>query len=68
MAKQNKQLVEHVFAFASDADLDAQINAFKADYESTHGDRLALDNKRSLGAGKARLSFRVVPGKPGKRR
>jgi hypothetical protein len=67
MAKQGKQLVDRVFAFTSDADLDTQIKAFKAEYEAEHGDGLALDQKRSLGVGKVRLSFRVVP-RPGKKR
>lgn len=66
MAKQGKQLVEQVFPFASEADLDALIRAFKAEYEAKHGDFLALDQKRPLGPGKVKLSFRIVE-KPGKR-
>lgn len=59
MAKQDAKL-DHVFAFSSDADLDAQIQAFKQEHETAHGQRLAVDSKRPLGAGKARISFRVV--------
>lgn len=66
MAKQGKQLVEQVFTFTSEADLDARIRAFKADYEAKHGNFLALDQKRPLGPGKAKLSFRIVE-KPGQR-
>lgn len=66
MAKQGKQLVEQVFSFASEADLDARIRTFKAEYEAKHGHFLALDQKRPLGPGKVKLSFRIVD-KPGKR-
>jgi hypothetical protein len=58
--KAGKQLVDQVFSFTSDADLDAQIAVFKAQREAEQGERLALDAKRPLGPGKARLSFRVV--------
>lgn len=59
MAKQAAKL-DHVFAFGSEADLDAQIQAFKRVHESAQGERLAVDGKRSLGAGKVRITFRVV--------
>ena len=58
--KADKQLVDKVFAYADDSELDAQIATFKAAHEAEHGQRLALDAKRPLGPGKARLSFRVV--------
>lgn len=61
MAKQPpKRTVDHVFAFTSEADLDAQIQAFKRTHAAEHGEELALDSKRQLGPGKARLSFRVI--------
>ena len=65
-SKPGKQLVDEVFAYTSEADLDAKITAFKAAHEAEHGQRLAVDGKRPLGPGKARLSFRVVAsaGKP----
>ena len=66
MARQGKQLVEQVFTFVSETDLDARIRAFKAEYEANHGDFLALDQKRPLGPGKAKLTFRILE-KPGKR-
>ncbi|MCA9699937.1 MAG: hypothetical protein KC431_20600 [Myxococcales bacterium] len=61
MAKQaRKQTVDHVFSYTSEAELDTQIQAFKAAHADAHGEGLALDSKRPLGPGKARLSFRVV--------
>lgn len=66
MARQGKQLVEVVLTFASETDLDVRIRAFQAEYEANHGDFLALDQKRPLGPGKAKLTFRIVK-KPGKR-
>ena len=67
MAKPRQQLVEQVFTFANEAELDARIKTFKAEYEAAHGNFLALDQKRPLGPGKAKLSFRVVES-PTKRR
>jgi len=62
--KPDKLTLDRNFEFASDADLDGQIAAFKAE----HPQRLALDNKRPLGPGKIRVTFRVVDAPPGKRR
>ena len=67
MAKPRQQLVEQVFTFANEAELDAQIKTFKAEYEAVHSNFLALDQKRPLGPGKAKLSFRIVES-PTKRR
>lgn len=67
MAKPRQQLVEQVFTFANEAELDARIQTFKKEYEAAHGDFLALDQKRPLGPGKTKLSFRVVE-KPDRRR
>ena len=56
MAKQVDKLDQN-FAFTSDADLDAQIQAFKQAHEAATGQRLAVDSKRSLGPGKVRMSI-----------
>jgi hypothetical protein len=62
MAKKNdKIIINRDFVFASDADLNAQIAAFQAESEKSQGQRLAMDTRRPLGAGKVRISFRVVP-------
>ena len=65
--KPEKTTLNHDFGFASDADLDAQIAAFRAAHEQAHaagsGERLAMDARRSLGPNKVRVTFRVVPGK-----
>jgi hypothetical protein len=58
--------IDHNFAYQSDADLDAQIDRFKQEHEAAHGQRLAVDSKRSLGPGKVRMTFRIV--KSGKSR
>lgn len=69
MAKKPEKLtLDQVFAFTSDADLDAQIAAFKAEHERARGQGLAMDDKRSLGAGKVRVSFRVIAKRPAKGR
>lgn len=60
MAKGAKVTVDHVFAFVNDADLNAQIAAFRAASEKTRGQRLAMDARRPLGPGKVRVTFRVV--------
>jgi hypothetical protein len=60
--------LHHDFAFASDADLNAQIAAFAREYEAKNGDRLAMDARMDLGAGKVRVTFRLVPAKSGKGR
>ncbi|MEZ4447963.1 MAG: hypothetical protein R3B09_00705 [Nannocystaceae bacterium] len=61
--KPPKTTVDHVFTFTTDADLDAQVAAFRAAHEASAGVRLAMDAKRPLGAGKARVTFRVVGGR-----
>ncbi|HEY0137654.1 MAG TPA: hypothetical protein VGB85_26395 [Nannocystis sp.] len=68
MAKKPEKItLNHDFAFASDADLNAQIAAFTAAHEAEHrastGERLAMDARRSLGPSKVRVTFRIVPGK-----
>lgn len=55
------------FSYTTDADLNAQIAAFTAAHEAAEREILAMDAKRSLGPGKARITFRVVP-KPAKKR
>lgn len=64
--KPEKVTRNHDFAYTSDADLNAQIAAYAAAHEAEHREILAMDAKRSLGPGKARVTFRVVQ-KPGKR-
>jgi hypothetical protein len=70
MAKKTDQkiTIQQTFVFASDADLNAQIAAFAADHEKRHGNRLAMDARFELGAGKARITFRLVPPRSGKGR
>ena len=64
MAKSTeKVLLNHDFAFQKDADLNAQIAAFAAAHEASHEQILAMDARRSLGPGKVRLTFRVIPKK-----
>jgi hypothetical protein len=48
------------FAFANDRELDEQIAAFRREHEAAAGERLAMHARRSLGAGKVRITFRVV--------
>jgi hypothetical protein len=48
------------FTFTTEADLDAQIDAFKQQHQAEHGQRLAVHGKRSLGHGKVQITFRVV--------
>jgi hypothetical protein len=59
--KPEKVTVARDFTFASEADLDAQVAAFAAAHADEHGERLAMDAKRPLGAGRVRVTFRVVP-------
>jgi hypothetical protein len=70
MAKKpdQKATIHHDFAFVSDADLNAQIAAFASGHETLSGDRLAMDSRMSLGAGKVRVTFRLVPPRSGKGR
>jgi len=51
--------LSHDFNAASEAELEAQIAAFKTAYTAEHGRLLAMDARRSLGAGKVRVTFRV---------
>ncbi len=68
MAKKPEKItLDHDFAFTSDADFNAQITAFTAAHEASNHERLAMDARRSLGPGKVRVTFRIVPGKPGRR-
>lgn len=58
--KPEKVTLNHDFAFASDADLNDQIAAFRAAHEAEHQQILAMDARRSLGPGKVRVTFRVI--------
>lgn len=61
MGKQGQpEILNRDFAFATDRELDAQIAAFRTEHEETHGERLAMHARRSLGAGKVRITFRIV--------
>ena len=62
-AKQAPQTISRDFTFTAEAELNAQVAAFAAAHERDTGLRLAMDAKRPLGAGKARVTFRVVAGK-----
>ena len=55
--------VSHDFTFATDADLNAQITAFQKGHAAKHDELLAMDSRRSLGVGKARITVRVRPSK-----
>lgn len=48
------------FVFADDRDLDEKIAAFREEHERLVGERLAMHARRSLGATKVRITFRIV--------
>lgn len=58
--KQQPETIDRDFAFASDRELDDMIAAFRSAHETTTGQRLAMHARRSLGAGKVRITFRIV--------
>lgn len=64
--KPDKVTLHHDFVFETDAELDERIAAFRAEHEATHGQRLAMDARRSLGPGKVRVTFRLVVSKGGR--
>lgn len=64
----SKVTLDRDFAFATDGDLNAQIAAFVATHEADAGERLAMDGRRPLGAGKVRVTFRVVEARGGKKK
>lgn len=64
--KAEKVTLNHDFAYATDADLNAQIAAFAAAHAAASDERLAMDARRSLGPGKVRVTFRIVAGKRGR--
>lgn len=66
MAKTDKIIVDQDFRFQNDADLNAQIAAFQSAHEAANHQILAMDARRPLGAGKVRISFRVVQKKRGR--
>jgi len=65
--KAEPELLNHDFGFASDRDLDEKIAAHRAAHEASTGQRLAMHARRPLGAGKVRITFRVVEAPRGKR-
>jgi hypothetical protein len=58
--KPQPETIDRDFAFASDRELDEIIAAFRSEHETTTGQRLAMHARRSLGAGKVRITFRIV--------
>jgi uncharacterized small protein (DUF1192 family) len=58
--KQEPETIDRDFAFASDRELDEKIAAFRSEHETTTGQRLAMHARRSLGASKVRITFRIV--------
>lgn len=61
MAKQRVPLqVQHSFSFTNDAELNRQIADFRREHERSHGQVLAMQARRELGAGKVMVTFRVV--------
>ena len=61
MAKQREPLlVQRAFVFASDAELNALIAAFREERQRVEGQRLAMHLRRELGAGRVMITFRVV--------
>ena len=58
--KAEPETLNRDFQFATDRELDAQIAAFRVEHERSEGQRLAMHARRSLGAGKVRVTFRVV--------
>jgi len=61
--KAEKVLLNQDFAFLKEEDLNAQIAAFAAAHEASNHQILAMDARRPLGAGKVRVTFRVLPKK-----
>lgn len=68
MAKKSneKETLSRDFNYASEAELNAAIAAFRSEHEAKTKQRLAMDSRMSLGAAKARVTFRVVAGKGGR--
>ena len=61
MAKQREPiLIDCVFSFTSDAELNSQITDYRAEHQRAHGQTLAMHARRPLGAGKVMIAFRVV--------
>ncbi len=61
MARQiDPGIVHQTFSFSSEADLNVQIAAHRAQHQLVHAQTLAMQARRSLGAGKAMITFRVV--------
>ena len=64
MAKNSEKIIlSQDFGFQTEAELNAQIAAFAAAHEKAHSQILAMDGRRSLGPGKVRVTFRVLPKK-----
>lgn len=67
VGKRAPETIDRDFAFAGDRELDEQIAAYRAEHERQHGQRLAMHARRSLGAGKVRVTFRIVAPAGGRR-
>ena len=59
-ASREPVLMHHVFAFSSDADLNAKIAEHRAQHERLQGQTLAMHGRRPLGPGKVQITFRIV--------
>ena len=66
--KAEPERVSSDFVFASDRELDEQIAAHRTAHEQSTGQRLAMHARRSLGAGKVRITFRIVDAPAGGKR
>lgn len=54
------QTFDRDFVFDGDRDLDDKIASFRDEHERNTGERLAMHARRSLGATKVRITFRIV--------
>ena len=61
------ELVSVDFVFTTDAALNDLIAAHRKAYEAEHGRAIAMHARRPLGAGKARITFRLLEKKPARR-
>lgn len=61
--KPEKVTLSRDFTYEKEADLNAQIAAFRAEHEAQAGERLAMDARRPLGPNKVRITFRIVAGR-----
>jgi hypothetical protein len=65
--KAQPRTFDRVFEFANDRDLDERIAEFRQAHEREQHERIAMHARRSLGAHKVRITFRVVESPGGRR-